>query len=363
MPSVERAELVAFLERLLLAVNTPTDVAQTVADALVEADLHGHHSHGARLVPNYVERIERGTIRPSMRPEVVDESAMAVTVDGRSGFGQHVGKHAIEEGVSKAEQQGIAVVNVRNATHLGCIGTWARRATARGFAFLGFVCIPTSTLVAPPGACEGRLSTNPITIGLPSFDALAYPLVLDMATSQVAFGKIREAAAEGKRVPEEWMISRDGSRDPQQVVDGEGALRPLGGSTSGYKGFGLAVMAELLASNFADAPVSGQEEGTHDNAATFVLVDPLEFTTKDRLERRITAFREYVRSAESAEDPSPGVAAMGDTCRLPGEPEHRAKVAQSEAGISIRTADASALRELADVIDVEAIPEPFVDVE
>lgn len=119
----------------------------------------------------------------------------------------------------------------------------------------------------------------------------------------------------------------------------------------------MAVMIELLASNIADTPVSGQEEAEYGNSATFVFVDPLAFTTETRLEDRITAFRDYVFSEEPPEDLPPGYAARGDTLLLPGEPEHVAKIEQSETGVEIRSADARSLRELAAELGVEAVPE------
>lgn len=359
MPNVDPAELSAFTEEMLLAVNAPSDVARTVADALVEADLHGHHSHGVRLVRTYVERIRKGMIDPTGRPEVVQETPTSMIVDGRSGFGQNVGQRTIEKAIPKAAENGISIVGIRNATHLGCIGTWARRTAAENLAFLGFVCNPTSTYVAPAGLTEGRLSTNPLAMGLPSFDALPYPLVLDMATSQVAFGKIWEAEADGEEIPEEWAAPTEGNTDPATLSEGSGALAPLGGTVSGYKGFGMAVMIELLASNMADTPVSGQEEAEYGNSAMFVFIDPLAFTTEARLEDRITAFRDYVFSEEPPENLSPGYAAVGDTLLLPGEPEYVAKTEQSETGVEIRSADARSLRELASELSVEDVPEPL----
>lgn len=355
MPQVGHSDLSTFAEDLLRGLDTPPDVASTVADALVEADRNGHHSHGVRMLLTYAERVDGGSIRPSARPEIVHEDGTSVQIDGHSGFGHLTAQRAVDEGGPKAAERGVSVVGIRNGTHLGCIGTWARRAAARGLAFVGFVCNPTSTYVAPPGRREGRLSTNPLAIGLPSFDALPYPLVHDMATSQVAFGKIKEAAAESEAIPDEWAMPYEGKPDPQGMVDGRGALQPLGGTVSGYKGFGLATMIELLASSVADTPVSGQDEAGYGNSAMFAFVDPLHFTTRERLEDRITGFREYVLSEEPDEDLSIGDAASGDL-GLPGEPEYREQTAQAE-GVDLRPADARSLRDLADVLGVTDVPQ------
>lgn len=357
MVRVDPAELSATVEEILIEAGASSDVARTVADALVEADLHGHHSHGVRLVPKYVERIRNGQIKPSASPEIVREDDTSLLIDGHSTLGQYVGQLALDEAVPKARENGIAIVGIRNGTHLGCIGTWARRTTAEGLAFVSFVCNPTSTIVAPPGSSEGRLSTNPITLGMPSFDALPYSLVADVATSQVAFGKIREAAAEGKPVPEEWTTEYEGKPDAQPVVDGEGSLLPLGGLTSGYKGFALSVMTEMIASNVGDALVSGEREADYGNSAAFVFVDPLRFTTEERIADRIEQFREYVLPDGPDEEHPLGPAAMGEEPMLPGEPEHRAHEDQSANGVDVRDPDARSIRELAAEFGLEEAAE------
>lgn len=361
MPRISQAELSAVVEEILIAVQTPEDIARTVAEALVEADLHGHHSHGIRMIPKYVERIRQGMIDPAARPEVVYETENAVTIDGHSTLGQYTAQAAIERGLSKSKAKGIAIVGIQHGTHLGCIGTWARRTTTAGAGFLAFVCNPTSTYVAPPGTAEGRLSTNPVAVGLPSFGALSYPLVLDMATSQVAFGKVAEAAAAEESVPDEWAGPYEGKPDPEQIVNGPGTLLPLGGTVSGYKGFGLAVMSELFASTIADAVVSGEPEAEYGNTAAFIFVDPLQFTTEERIEERITAFREYVLSGEPNDKLSIGHAAKGETLRLPGEPEHRDKTKQIADGINIRSADAKKLQMLTTDLGLDRITEVLAD--
>lgn len=361
MPRIGRSELSEFIEEILLEMGAHADVAETVADALVEADLNGHHSHGVRMIPTYFGRVREGTIDPSARPEIVQEDAAALTIDGNATFGQYVGQMAVERGVSMADSRGVALVGIRNATHLGCIGTWARRTTAKNLAFLGFVCNPTSTHVAPPGTATGRLSTNPISMALPSFDALPYPLVLDMATSQVAFGKIGEAAADGDLIPDEWTGPYEGKPDPEGVLDGPGALLPLGGSVSGYKGFGLAAMIELLASTVADSEVSGEADAAYGNIATFVFIDPLAFTTKERVKERITAFREYVLSGEPIDGLAIGDAAMGDELGLPGKPEYDARTEQSTEGVDIRAADARSLRDVAVELGLDELASTLVE--
>jgi len=359
MPRIDRDELESFVTRIVKQLGTDDETATEVAESLVEADLRGHSSHGVRqLATKYVPEIEEGKIDPSATPVLEQIGPSQLIIDSQKAFGQAVGREAVDAVVSAAEASEVGVVGIRNVSHLGRIGEWAERVTDRGFAFIAFVCNPASRYVAPAGSAEARLSTNPITIGVPTFDAIEFPIVLDIATSQVAYGKTRMFRTNDKPIPEGLAVTSSGDplTDPERLREGDGALLPLGGLVSGYKGFGLAVVAELLAANLGDGSISGEVDPIWGNHAGFFAVDLTRFTTRDRLEERISAFAAYLRDTSSAPF-SPGVAAKGDEPLLPGEAEYRKLEEQRESGIFVSEEDARLLVALARDRGVEdAVP-------
>lgn len=172
--------------------------------------------------------------------------------------------------------------------------------------------------------------------------------MLDVATSQVAFGKISERMATGEPVEEEWTTAYEGKPDPEPMgVDGPGALFPFGGEVSGYKGFGLAVIAELLAATGSDSYVSGQSDAFWENEAVFILIDPLNFTSRGAIAERIDNLQEHISESESSPEMSVGSAAEGDELLLPGESEHRAIIEQRRNGVRIAEVDIRTLDTLA----------------
>lgn len=355
-------QLEPFVTRLFTAAGVSEAHARQVAESLVAADLRGHTSHGVLRVPLYLDRIASGDLNPNAEPAIEWETTTAAGIDGHSTFGQVVGRVAVDTLTERAEN-GVGVVGLRDAAHLGRVGEWAERIADRGLLFAAFVNTGgAAQTVAPPGSADRRLSTNPIAFGVPTFDALPFPLVLDMATSQVAHGKIRERAADEKPLPPEWTTTADGSpeRDADAFEAGAGALLPLGGRAAGYKGFGLAVVSELFAGLVGNAPVAGQHTPDHpENAAAFVAVDPLRFTTRDDATARITALADYLDSAESREEIPVGIGAKGDEALLPGEAEYRELAVRREEGVHVPTRIVDALREVATEFDVE--PPTFED--
>ncbi len=364
MPTIDVAELESFIARVATAIGTPDDIAEQLAESLVTANLRGHDSHGVRRLPMYYAWSRDGTvetfpIEPDARPIVSEENATTGLVDGRNAFGQAAGRVATDLLVEKTADTGVGVVGIRDATHLGRIGEWAERVADAGFCFGAFVNTQGGALVAPAGSAQRRYTTNPVAFGMPTFDALAYPIVLDIATSQVAHGKIRERTATDEPVSEAWTIAEDGSAitDAEAYVDGAGAILPLGGRAAGYKGFGLAMIAELFAATAGDAlTVPEADGGIYGNAAMFFGFDPTTLTTREAIERRVSALERYIRETEYSDAISPGDAAYGDRARLPGEPEYLITEERRSTGIPIPDADAATLVELAREVGVEEIP-------
>lgn len=360
MPRIEPGALEAFAEELLVELGTPRDGAAAVAASLVSADLAGHGSHGVRRIASkYAREIDEGVIDPAAEPVVERDAGAWAVVDGREAWGQLVGRTAVDAAVERAAEHGVGVAGLKHTSHIGRVGEWTERAAEAGMAFAAFVCNPASAWVAPAGSADRRFSTNPVSVGVPSFGALPFPLVVDVATSQVAHGKVKARAAAGEDLPEEWLVGPSGDplTDAEAYrTEGEGALLPLGGRSAGYKGTGLAVVSELLAANVADGTVSGMDDVVWGNHAAFFAADLAAFTTEERAAERAAAMAEHLRSAEAADGAGPGDGAKGEEVLLPGEAEHRARRARRESGIPLSSADAAALGDLARDAGVDDVP-------
>ncbi len=340
MPRIDPARLEAGATVLLEALGTPTDAAAQVAASLVDADCCGHGSHGVvRIATMYAQMVDEGDLNPTATPTVDDADPGAIRVDGNRGFGQLTGRAAVDAAVSVAADRGTATVGIKNGAHLGRIGEWAERAASEGFAFIAFVNTGLAgRTVTVPGSAERLLSTNPIAVGVPTFGAVSHPVVLDIATSQVAHGKVTKRSVEGKPTPPAWTVTENGDSvaDADAFEGGTGALLPLGGRSAGHKGFGLAVLAELLAGVVGGGEVFGEATpGSVNNAAAFVLIDPARFTSRDRIREAVTTFDNYLAEATLSPAIERPDAMDGDRPLLPGAPEHRTRERREREGIPV----------------------------
>ncbi len=341
MPTVAADALESFARDALTARGVPDDTAGAVAESLVDADLAGHTSHGVVRIPWYADAVRTGEIKPDAEP-TVEPAGACHQVAGGAAFGQLVGRRAVETLVDATADRGIAAVGVRDSGHLGRIGEWAERVAAEGYLFASWLNLQGGAQrIAPHGTADRRLGTNPITFGVPAFGALPFDPVYDGATSQVAHGKVIERDGSGERLPGAWTVTRSG--DPvERAADfeaGDGALLPLGGRETGYKGFGLATMAELFAAVVGNGPVATEpDQEWRGNGAAFLAVDPAVFTTPDTVATRVQALAEHVRSADPIDD---------ERVLLPGQKEHETRERRLEQGVPVSETVTGALGDLA----------------
>ncbi|CAN5353330.1 Ldh family oxidoreductase [soil metagenome] len=230
----------AFTTSALARVGMPADDAGKVAALMTEADLQGSDGHGIIRLPQYIRRIEAGGInlRPDIR--VVQERAAMALVDGDNGMGHLVVSHAVQIAIDKAREAGVGWVGTRASNHAGPASLYARMPMAHDMIGLYFA-VGNANHLPPWGGMDMLLSTNPIAAGIPAGEAP--PVVLDMATTVAAYGKVKAKAKAGEPMPVGWMIDRSGQplTDPNRA--GEGFLMPIGG----HKGYGLALIVGLLA--------------------------------------------------------------------------------------------------------------------
>ena len=216
----------------------PVDAARAVATGLVDADLEGLHSHGVMLVDMYIERIRQGSVSRNKRASIVSERQGAVVLDAGNALGQLTGRQAMEMAVAKAKEFGTGVVAVRHGFHFGTAGKYAQQAAAADC--IGIAMCNTRPLMPAPGGADRVVGNNPIAVALPTDDEI--PLILDMATSEAAMGKIRIAEKTKEPIPATWAVTATGepTTNPAEAI--AGMLLPSGGA----KGFGLAMMIDLM---------------------------------------------------------------------------------------------------------------------
>jgi uncharacterized oxidoreductase len=328
MPTIASARLRALCRATFAATGSGGREAALVADHLVEANLTGHDSHGIGLVPVYLENVRAGRLVPNRHAELADERGAVLIVEGHRGYGQVIGHEAMEMGMARAREHGVALLAVRNSFHLGRIGHYAEQCARGGFASLHFVnVIDHAPLQAPYGGAEARFSTNPFCAALPGEDGPA--LLLDMATSRIAIGKARVARNRGEQVPDGSLLDAEGrpTRDPSVMFqEPRGALVAMGE----HKGSGLAILCELLAGALTGArtsqPAHPQEGGIVNNMLS-VVIDPGVFGPRGALQDEIEALIAYVKSAR----PRSGF----DEVLVPGEPERRARAERLAHGIEV----------------------------
>jgi uncharacterized oxidoreductase len=275
MSEVGAGAAVSFARALTERIGArPADAART-AELLVRAEVGGHPSHGLRRLVQYAHGWREGTIAPSATAEVVRDGGSTVTIDGHAALGQVVATLAADLAAERALVHGTAAVAVRRSAHCGRLADHADRACDHGVAVLLFANdAGAAQTVAPPGALAARLSTNPLAAGVPR--AGQPHLIIDLATSVAAFGKVRVLEDAGRPVPEEWM--RDG------------LLQPLGGA----KGFALALLVEALAGVVTGAGASSAAPGPDDQGIFLLAFDPARFGAPGELAERLEAMLAYV---------------------------------------------------------------------
>lgn len=303
--------------------------AETVAKNLVGANLAGHDSHGVGMLPAYMKGIVAKQLDPVAELTVEQDRGPFLMIDGNSGYGQVIGEEATKLGIAKAREMGVAVVGLKNSYHIGRIGAWGEMCAAAGFISIHYVnALSPNSLVAPFGGTESRFSTNPYCTALPA-TAGNPAIILDMATSQIAQGKVRVAYNKGVEVPEGALIDHQGvpTNDPSVMFqDPKGALRTMGL----HKGYGLAVMCELLAGAFVGGITSAPgriAEAKITNNMLSVIIDPNAFGTREQFEAEVDHFTDWVKSSP----PAPGVEAV----MVPGDPERKSRALRMEEGLPI----------------------------
>ncbi len=332
-----------FCSSVLVRLGVPKKSADIVSDHLVWADLMGINSHGVTRLGIYVKRLQTGLVNAEPNIKVIRETPSMIVLDGDNGLGQVVGVKAVELAIEKANKVGVGVVGVRHTTHFGCAGYYALKAIERDM--IGIVMSNAPSTMAPWGARVPYLGTNPIAFGVPTKNFP--PILLDMATSIVARGKIILAAKEGKTIPEGWAVDPDGefTTDPESAL--KGAVLPFGGP----KGSGIAIMIDIFS-----GILSGAEFGSHigslyddfskpQNVGNFMMVFNIaSFCPVEEFKERIELMRQEIKGLPKAK----GI----DEILLPGEIEFRRYVENQKTGVQLSPEVIKELREVGELVSV-----------
>jgi uncharacterized oxidoreductase len=340
VPTFPATLLQSFAESLFQASRVPADEARRVAQSLVEANLCGHDSHGLIRIPQYLEAIADGRLKPGASFTVTKETAAVIVADGGWGLGQVQAHRLVDRLVPRAQALGIAAGTLRRCGHIGRLGEYAEKAAAAGMAFIGTVNgHGFGRGVAPPGGIDSRIGTNPLCLGAPSRPA---PLILDIGTSVCAEGKVRLAFNKGQPVPEGWLLDCQGRPTTDSSVlyrDPRGSILPLGGAHA-YKGFGIGLLLDMFAGGLSGAPCSAPGlPNLVANAVFFILIDVVQFAGAAHFAKEVSALAESVRTCPRAE----GVAEI----LLPGDPERREAAQRRKAGIPLDDGTWSQLTKIA----------------
>jgi uncharacterized oxidoreductase len=349
---VEAGALEGFVRAIVGATGSTRQEAAEVAAHLLEANLQGHDSHGIMLLPRYVQHVREGKLHPNAAPTPVRQEASLALFDGRMGYGQHVGRIAMDWAIGAARQHGHAVMGLRNVHHIGRVGTYGEQAARAGMISVHFVNgVSGPPAVAPFGGSAARLSTNPVCVTIPPAEPDGQPLVLDFATSAIALGKCRVAFNAGRAVPDGALVDADGqpTNDPGVLYRGEprGALLSFGA----HKGYGLALVCELLAGALLGGATAWRPEmrdrGIVNSWLAFVL-DPARFGDIEAFRAELAAVIADVKSSPPADPDSPVLVA--------GEKERITKARRLAGGVPVDANTWSMLVETARGLGINDIP-------
>jgi len=348
MIRISQADLERFIASAFERLGFALAPAELIARLMTEADLQGSDGHGVIRLPAYAKRIQAGGINRDPKLRVVEERAAMAVVDGDNGMGHVVVSYAVDLAIAKAREAGIAWVNTRYSNHAGPASLYARRALDEDMIGIYFA-VGNANHLPPWGGMDLLLSTNPIAAAIPAASEPA--VVLDMATTVAAYGKVKAKAKRGEMMPEGWMIDRQGRPLLDPTRADEGFLLPIGG----HKGYGLALMVGLLAGTLGGAAM-GREVidfnadfvSVTNTGQAILMIDVRAFGDPAQFKQAVDRLVRDLRGAQRL----PGV----ERIWLPGEQSHERRERNRLEGIALPPALLDELNALAAQLGI-ATPE------
>jgi len=341
---VSAKTLTDFVAALFEKHGVPEGDAFLVADNLVAADLRGIDSHGVARTGRYLARLKKGLIHPTLQVSIVKESPSTLTLDGGASLGQPVGKYAMERTIAKAATAGVCITSVRNSNHYGIARYYSLMALPHDM--IGISMTNTRPLAVPTYGREAILGTNPISFVAPAMSER--PFVLDMATTVIPIGKVEAFKRKQQKLLPGWAVDQHGAPtiEPEAVLAGGGVL-PLGGDPehSGYKGYGLSFMVEILCAALSGSAfftqIEREAEGKSQpsNIGHFFAAMKIEaFRPVEEFKRQMDGMIHTLRTA--------GVAEGAERIYIPGDKSFAKEQEYRAAGIPVIEPTLKSLREL-----------------
>ena len=319
--------------------GSPDGEANLVASRLVKSNLTGHPSHGVTRIPMYMGMVSVDMVKPGAIPEIEIDNGPTVLINGNRGFGQVVAEKTIEVAIERALAHGVSAVGMTNLGHMGRLADYSVQAAKAGC--VGIVFTTTggaSFLVAPFGGKSRRMGTNPLSIALPS--DREFPIVLDMATSVFAEGKLPVMIDNEKPAPEKTVLDKEGqpTTNPSEFYEG-GAILPLGGD-QGYKGYLLNFMVEALAGVLTGGGFVGRDEQpTFNNCTMMICIQVEKFRKTSDFKMDLEKLIDFMKVSPVHE---------GDEVLYPGEVEERTETELLKTGIPLAEKTVAKIQEVLD---------------
>ncbi len=344
---VPAQKLESFIASAFDAVGISKSEAKTIAELMVRADVQGSEGHGVFRLPQYIRRIKGGAVNLKPRIRMAREAAGMGLVDGDNAMGHLVMRFATEKAIEKAKGAGVAWVGVRMSNHAGPASLYASMPVEHDMVGL-YLAVGNANHLPPWGGLDMLLSTNPIAVAVPAGEEA--PVVLDMATTVAAYGKVKTKAQRGEMMPEGWMMDREGRplTDPRRA--NEGFLLPIGG----YKGYGLALVIGILAGTLNGAAMgkdvvdfNADDTSVTNTGHAIVAINVEAFQPVAEFKQQVDTLIRDIRGSRRL----PGV----DRIRLPGEGSHAARADRAKNGIPLPTPLLASLNELAGQLGISPL--------
>ena len=337
--------LIDLTRRIFQAVGSNDAEAEVVAQRLVNANLSGHDSHGVIRIPTYINWIREDKTLLNQTIDIETDNGSMVVVDGKFGLGQSIGQQAMQLGIERAGEHGVAVIALKDSAHLGRIGDWPEMCAEAGMVSVHFVNTSgMGNLVAPYGAIERRLSANPFAAGVPTQSE--FPLILDMSACTIAEGKIRVALHAGKQVPEGCIIDSEGkpTTDPKTFYGPPaGSILPI----AGHKGYALSMIIEMMAGALTGGSCTNPERANRlSNGMLSIIMDRSKLQTDDYFYNEVERYCNYVRSAKLMDE--------NNRILMPGEIEHNTRATRRVEGIELSQTTIEMIQDTCNTLGVES---------
>jgi len=322
-------ELKALLVEILQHGGSDAAEAEIVADHLIQANLRGHDSHGAMMIGWYMTWVQKGGLLPNTGAVKVKDEGSFLVFDGRRGFGQRTAREAITSGINRCRETGMAIVALKDSGHIGRLGTYGELAAQAGLVSLHFAnALDSLLLVAPAGGKNPLFMTNPICFAMPETDNSPM-IVMDYATSSMAYGKAEVYMKRGLPVPPNSIVDSEGrpTTNPKVLFEEPyGSLLPFGG----HKGYGLMIFCELLAGCLSGGGTVNTYDkntaGTANNLLS-ILIDPCRLVDKSHLQGLVDGLVSYTKACPPVIKDQPVL--------MPGDKERAILIQRRREGIPI----------------------------